>query len=59
VKQTPYNPYPEDSEGNPITVDIPIASTWKAMEDLVAAGKAKSIGVSNFFQEQLEELLST
>lgn len=56
---TPYTLFPEDENGNPMTVDIPIAATWQAMEALVAAGKARSIGVSNFFQPQIEELLLT
>ncbi|KAL2072370.1 hypothetical protein VTL71DRAFT_11713 [Oculimacula yallundae] len=59
VKQVPYTLFPEDRNGDPIIVDIPLASTWEAMETLVAAGKARSIGVSNFFQPQLEEILQT
>lgn len=35
------------------------ADTWRAMEELQAAGKIKSIGVSNFWQEHLEALLKT
>ena len=38
---------------------IPISETWVAMEELVRTGKARSIGVSNFSQVLLEELLST
>lgn len=35
------------------------ADSWRAMEELQAAGKIKSIGVSNFFQEHLEALAET
>eukprot|EP01018_Ginkgo_biloba_P034538 Gb_39694 [translate_table: standard] len=37
-------------------LDIP--STWKAMEKLVAAGKARAIGVSNFSTKKLQDLLT-
>ncbi|BCS24124.1 uncharacterized protein APUU_40568A [Aspergillus puulaauensis] len=39
--------------------DVPIADTWKVLEDFVKAGKIRSIGVSNFTIEKLEELLKT
>lgn len=35
------------------------AESWRAMEELQAEGKIKSIGVSNFFQEHLEALFKT
>ncbi|KAL5334811.1 Aldo/keto reductase [Aspergillus crustosus] len=38
---------------------IPIKDTWAALEALVAKGKVRSIGVSNFTQETIEELLKT
>ncbi|PYI07799.1 aldo-keto reductase [Aspergillus sclerotiicarbonarius CBS 121057] len=40
-------------------VDVPIKDTWAAMEALVAKGKIRSIGVSNFTRDKIEELLKT
>jgi D-xylose reductase len=41
---------------NPIR--MPISETWRAMEDLVAAGLVRTIGVSNFGVSLLRDLLS-
>ncbi|MDA3844938.1 MAG: aldo/keto reductase [Vallitaleaceae bacterium] len=35
------------------------AGTWKAMEELYAAGKIKAIGVSNFCERHIDALLKT
>lgn len=40
-------------------IDVPIKDTWAALEALVAKGKVRSIGVSNFTQKKIEELLET
>lgn len=40
-------------------INVPIAETWKAMEELVKKGKVRSIGVSNFTREKIESLLTT
>ncbi|KAJ0419278.1 NADP-dependent oxidoreductase domain-containing protein [Aspergillus carlsbadensis] len=37
--------------------NVPIADTWKVLEKLVNAGKIRSIGVSNFTSEKLDDLL--
>lgn len=39
-------------------IDIPLAETWKAMEALVAKGKIRSIGVSNFTVANIEKILA-
>lgn len=39
--------------------DVPTADTWKELEKLVKVGKIRSIGVSNFTLEKMEELLKT
>ncbi|PWY86078.1 aldo-keto reductase [Aspergillus heteromorphus CBS 117.55] len=39
--------------------DVPVSETWKALEKLVDAGKVRSIGVSNFTVEKINELLKT
>lgn len=51
--------FPKDPKtGIVINGHIPIKETWQAMEKLVASGKVRSIGVSNFNVENLKDLLS-
>lgn len=38
--------------------DVPLAQTWEAMQDVKTAGLTKHIGVSNFNQAKLKEILS-
>ncbi|PYI12333.1 Aldo/keto reductase [Aspergillus sclerotiicarbonarius CBS 121057] len=40
-------------------IEVPIKDTWAAMERLVEQGKIRSIGVSNFTREKVEELFKT
>ncbi|KAI8145454.1 NADP-dependent oxidoreductase domain-containing protein [Fennellomyces sp. T-0311] len=47
----------KDENGYRARVHIPIVDTYRAMEELVKAGVAKSIGVSNFTIPMLEEIL--
>ncbi|KAI0207028.1 aldehyde reductase 1 [Astrocystis sublimbata] len=49
----PINP----ATGAVWTIDVPDLDTWRAMEGLVRKGKVRSIGVSNFTRERIEELL--
>ena len=39
--------------------ELPIATTWKAMEALVDKGLTRHIGVSNFSEKKLQQLLAT
>lgn len=43
-------------DGTPKYAKIPLADTWKAMEQLVTDGIVKRIGVSNYSIEQMEKL---
>ncbi|KAH7416809.1 aldehyde reductase-like protein [Cadophora sp. MPI-SDFR-AT-0126] len=59
--------FPKSSERFPVdpvteqiaVIDVPIIDTWRAMEELVKKGKARSIGVSNFTQAKMESLLKS
>jgi L-glyceraldehyde reductase len=51
--------FPKTSEGKIDLADIPISETWGALEALLSTGKVKAIGVSNFNERRLEELLKT
>ncbi|KAE8152646.1 NADP-dependent oxidoreductase domain-containing protein [Aspergillus avenaceus] len=39
--------------------DIPVSETWAVLEKLVKKGKVRSIGVSNFTKDKIEDLLKT
>ncbi|RAK80106.1 aldo/keto reductase [Aspergillus fijiensis CBS 313.89] len=47
-----HSPFFAESDGD-------LQTAWAAMERVKAAGKARSIGVSNFLQEHLEAILGT
>lgn len=49
--------FPESGDDFLLFGEIAMAGTWKAMEALVEAGLAKTIGVSNFSIPKLENLL--
>jgi len=44
-------------DNKPIADPTPLIDTWRALEDCVKKGLVRSIGVSNFNKEQLEDLL--
>jgi len=50
---------PKDENGKPrYDTSFSLVDTWKAMEDLVAKGLTKSIGISNFNSQQVEKICS-
>jgi len=52
--------FPEsEAGGSEVRPDVSLADTWAAMEQLVAKGLVKAIGVSNTSLEQLEALSKT
>lgn len=50
---------PMDAGGQVITSDVDYVETWLGMEDVRRFGLTKSIGVSNFNEEQLSRILSS
>ncbi|KAF8244840.1 Aldo/keto reductase [Wilcoxina mikolae CBS 423.85] len=51
--------FPQTPSGAIDLADIPISETWGAMEKLVDSGKVKAVGVSNFNERRIDELLVT
>jgi aldehyde reductase len=50
--------FPKTASKVSITSDVDYLDTWKGMEECVAAGLTKTIGVSNFNSQQIKRLLS-
>lgn len=50
--------FPRDSNGRMILGDTTFVDTWRAMEKLVAGGRTKAIGISNFSKGEVEKLLT-
>jgi len=59
--EDPFPKLPNDDSGENAPADPPISltDTWKAMEALVDKGLVKSIGISNFNQQQIQEILKS
>ncbi|KAI9748304.1 MAG: hypothetical protein M1815_003353 [Lichina confinis] len=51
------NLFPKDDKGKMKMADVDYVDTYKAMEKLVAKGKAKAIGISNFSKAELARLI--
>jgi diketogulonate reductase-like aldo/keto reductase len=56
AENTDKEPFPFDDNGKMRYSDIHYLETYKRMEELCREGKAKSIGVSNFNIEQIDDL---
>ena len=50
--------YKMTSDGKLEMADVPPTETWKQLESFVETGKIKSLGVSNFSENQIDEILS-
>lgn len=48
-----------DAQGNPIKFDITLNAVWSQMEHLVEKGLVRCIGLSNFTQNDINEILKT
>lgn len=53
------NLFPRKSDNKSITIDVDYVETWRKMEALVASGRVKSIGVSNFNSVQTDRLIQS
>lgn len=51
------NPWPLDDSGNVQTDDVDFVTTWQALEKCVDAGLVRSLGVSNFSNQQILRIL--
>ena len=50
--------YQMTSDGKLEMADIQPKETWEQLETFVESGKIKSLGVSNFSENQIDEILS-
>lgn len=57
VNQKELGPFPKDKNGKFMYSDDDYVDTWKGMEKVYEEGLAKSIGVSNFNEYQIERII--
>lgn len=48
---------PKDENGKFLYTDVDYLETWSGMEDALAQGLTKNIGVSNFNTEQIQRII--
>lgn len=51
------NLQPRGSDNKSLTIDVDYLLTWRKLEQLVASGRVKSIGLSNFNSEQVSRVI--
>lgn len=56
-KQTDDSVFPTDQDGKVIDGEVDFCEAWQGLEPLHEKGLAKSIGISNFTEEQVERVL--
>ena len=50
--------FPKDADGKMQFSDVDYLDTWKALEESVTTKLVRSIGVSNFNEEQMERVMA-
>lgn len=55
----PHMSFSKNEDGSMKYTDVPLADTWKALEECVDEGLLKSIGLSNFNEEQIKHICDT
>jgi len=55
----PHMSFSKNEDGSMKYTDVPLADTWKALEECVDEGLLKSIGLSNFNEEQIKHISDT
>lgn len=53
------NLFPKNADNKSKTIDVDFVVTWRKFEELLASGRVKSIGVSNFNSQQIGRLIES